>query len=71
MKLITDGSDTITDKDGNVVYICLERDESSTIPLTYTMVRASGISPSMVYDLVHGDGIYLGEDKFVRTYVNE
>ena len=33
MKLITDFSDTTTDKDGNVVYICLEGDESSPIAL--------------------------------------
>ena len=42
--------------------------QDEVIPLTYTMVRVSGITPSMLYFLVHGDGIFLGEDKFVRVY---
>lgn len=37
------------------------------IPLTYTMVRVSGITPSMLYNLVHGEGISFGDSVFKRV----
>ena len=60
-------NETVKDENGKEILI-MGVDNSTPIPLTYDMIRISSISPSMVYQLIHGDGIYIGEDKWVRVY---
>lgn len=55
------------DENGNSIVIEVNDTRGvDYVELTYDMIRVSGISPSMLYQLVHKGELTLGETKFIR-----